>query len=121
MTEILRTATLPMIRDGLVARELDAELAKVYQDCIERPDMKKPRVVTLQIVVKPGEVDHGRLLDASTEFRVSPAKLPPTSINRPMRVMARNRGFGFEADTDSVEPAEGQRRLTGIDDAVDDE
>lgn len=119
MTEILRTATLPMIRDGLVAHQLDAELAKVYQDCIERPDTKKPRVVTLQIVVKPGEVDHGKLLDASTEFRVSPAKLPGTSINRPMRVMARNRGFGFEADTDSVEPAEGQRRLTGIDDAAD--
>jgi len=47
--ELLRTATLVDVRDGMLAHQIDAELVKVHADCVERPGLKKARTVTLTI------------------------------------------------------------------------
>lgn len=112
-TQILCTKTLPLIRDGVLAIQLDHELAKIYQDCVERPGLKKPRSVTMKIAFVP--VGDDPLDGVDVEFTVSPASLPSASIVRQMRSVPRSRGFGFSADTDSVAHLPSQRRLDGVD------
>lgn len=115
--QILRTATLAQIRDGVLAAQLDAELVKIHHDCVERPGLKKPRKVTLEITVTPIGDDP---LDAvDIEFQVK-ASIPATKINRPMKSLKGRNGFGFDIDTDSIDHASNQQRLSGIDGDGDD-
>lgn len=118
MMDILRTASLHKVRDGHLAAQIDAELVKIHADCQDRPELKKPRTLTIQMTFTPdGEKD---LEFVDTEFTVK-ASLPPTKLSRPMKNMKKRNGFAFDADTDNVDHAAGQRRLNGIDDADGDE
>lgn len=111
--EILRTASIPHIRGGIVAAKLDLELAKIHADCVDRSLLKKPRKVTLEIFITPQGDDP--LEGVETEFRVSQAVLPPTVIVRQMKSAGKRNGFAFDSDTDSIDHDVMQRRLTGID------
>lgn len=117
--EILRTASLVHVRDGLLASQLDAELVKIHTDCQQRPKLAKARKVTLTITITPiGDDD---TLDAvDVEFGVT-SSLPATKMQRPMKSMGKRNGFGFDVDTDSIDHSPMQQRLNGIDDADGDE
>ena len=110
--QILRTATLAEIRDGILAHQLDAELAKIHADCVDRPNLKKARKVSLEITVTPIGDDP---LDAvDVEFQIK-SSIPATKIVRPMKSLKKRNGFGFDGDTDSVSHAPTQKRLARID------
>jgi len=110
--QILRTATLTEIRDGILALQLDTELAKIHADCVDRPGLKKARKVSLEITVIPIGDDP---LDAvDVQFQVK-SSIPAMKILRPMKSLKKRNGFGFDGDTDSVDHDQRQQRLGGID------
>jgi hypothetical protein len=111
--QILRTATLAQVRDGMLAQQLDLELVRVHQDCVQRPELLKPRKVVLEIVITPTGEDPLEAVDV--EFHVKQAVLPATRIVRQLKAMNRNKGFGFDADTDNIDHSPSQPRLSGID------
>ena len=117
--QILRTATLSQVRDGMLAQQLDLELAKVHEDCVQRPGLQKSRKVVLEIVMTPTGDDPLEADDV--EFNIKPASLPATCITRQMKSMKRNKGFGFDVDTDSIDHSPSQQRLSGIDGGEGDE
>ena len=49
----LNLATLEELDDGRVSVAFAHELKRAVQDCIDRPADKKPRVVTLELAIKP--------------------------------------------------------------------
>ena len=118
--DILRTSSLAKVRDGAVAAKLDAELVRLFSDCEDRPLMKKPRKVTLEITITP-DGQTADLSEVSVSFNIK-SSIPATEIVRPMKAMRKRNGFGFDEDTDSVDHSPAQRRLSGIDsDDGDDE
>ncbi len=117
--EVLRLRSLSKIRDGLLEQIVDAELAKIHADCVERPKLEKARRLTIQVDITPTGDDP--LLDVDVSFKVAPAKLPPTEVVRRLKHIPRSKGFGFDSDTDSIDHHPDQRRLEGIDSEGDDE
>lgn len=111
--ELLRTASLADVRDGMLAHQLDGELVKVHADCVDRPNLKKARTITLSITFTP--VGDDPLDGVDVEFSVK-TSLPPATIARQMKSYARRNGFAFDTDTDSISHDVRQRRLDGIDD-----
>lgn len=110
--DILRTKTLHLVRGGDLAAHLDAEITKIFADCDDRPRLKKPRKIVLEMVVTPIGDD---ILDAvDVDFNVK-SSIPATKIARPMKAVRRHKGFGFDHDTDNIDHAVDQRRLAGID------
>lgn len=115
--DILRTESLHLVRDGALKHQIDAELVKIHHDCQERPLLKKPRKVTVEIIITPdGQTPD--LQDVDVAFTVK-ASIPPTEIRRPMKAMKKRNGFAFDADTDDVDHDPAQRRLQGIDEDGD--
>jgi len=110
--ELLRTATLGEVRDGILAHQLDAELVKIHADCVDRPGLQKARKVKLEITFTP--VGDDPLDGVDVEFVVQ-SSLPATSIVRRMKSMKRRNGFGFDADTDSVDHDARQRSFDDAD------
>lgn len=116
--DILRTESLHLVRDGAVKHKIDAELVHVFSDCQDRPLLKKPRKVTIEITVTP-DGQSPDLQDVDVAFVVK-SSIPPTEIRRPMKAMKKRNGFAFDADTDEIDHSPSQRRLDGIDDDGDD-
>lgn len=110
--QILRTATLVDVRDGILAMQLDAKLAEIHADCVNRPLLKQPRKVSLEITVVPIGDDPLDAVDVSFQVKSS---TPPMKIIRPMKSLKKRNGFGFDGDTDSVDHDGRQQRLNGID------
>ena len=81
--------------------------------------MKKPRTLTISIVVTP-DGQSSELSDVDVCFNVK-SVLPATEIRRSMKALKKRNGFAFDADTDSIDHSPAQRRLDGIDDADGDE
>ncbi len=111
--EVLRTASLPSVRDGMVAYQLDTELAKIHADCSDRPTLKQARKVTLEISVTPSGDDP--LDGVEVKFKVNQASLPATEIVRQMKSLRKRNGFAFDSDTDSLDHDPLQKRIDGID------
>ena len=115
MQRILNTRSLADVRDGLLGELLDEKLRKAYDDCADRPRLKKARTITLAIEVKPITAE-GAAQDVLDEvditFKVNGAT-PAQSFGRRMKPNARSKGFGFEVDTDSTAPAPSQKTFEG--------
>ncbi len=106
--EVLRLATLCLVRDGKLAAEFDQKMADCFNDCVERPQLEQARTITLQIKIVPNGNDP---LDACrTDFAVK-SSLPAVVVSRFMKANARRRGLVFESDTDDVSIADGQQAL----------
>ena len=114
--EILRTASLASVRGGMLAHQIDAELAKIHSDCVDRPGLKKARKVTLTISVTPRGDDP--LEGVEVAFSVGHS-YPSVEIVRPMKSVGKRNGFAFDSDTDSLDHDPMQQRLSGIDDDED--
>ena len=113
--EILKTSTLHTVRDGALAMMIDRALAQAQEDCVDRPALRKKRTVTIKITMEPhkdGIDDRGNLETVNIGFQVKPS-IPDQVVSRSMKVTRR--GLGFETDTDSTIPAEGQQGIPGID------
>lgn len=106
--EALRLKSLHLIQDGALAMVIDQKLAEINQDCVERATLEKPRTLTIQIAIQPSGDDP--LQAASVAFNVK-SSLPGSSVRQHMKYLRRNKVFGFEPDTTSVEYLEGQRAL----------
>ena len=115
--QVLRLETLGEVRDGLLAAQINAELVKIHHDCIDRPGLVKPRKVTLEITVTPS--GESPLEQVDVDFNVK-SSIPATKISRQMKALKGRNGFGFDADTDSIDHVASQRRLDGIDEEVED-
>ena len=109
--EILRTKSLTKVRDGQLAEMIDEKLAEAYQDCVERPLLAKNRSLTIQIDISPTGQDDP-LDEVDVAFKVK-STLPPQAFGRRMKSLARSKGFGFSADTDSTNETPGQRTFDG--------
>jgi hypothetical protein len=97
--EILSTETLHLFRDGMLAEMLDAEIKKVYKDCLERPALKKTRTVTLNLkFTPPGDT----VLDACGIEAETKSSIPAQGFVRQVKAHRAHQGFGFDVDTDSV-------------------
>lgn len=62
-------ASLSELDNGVVAREMDAELRRVGLDCYERPGDDRTRKVNLQIELKPRADLTGALEDVAITFQ----------------------------------------------------
>lgn len=85
-------STLDMIDGGRVATALQKEIQKAVMDVRDRPGMKKPRVVTLQVMLSPAEVEEGTadVESAEVQFRMR-SSYPERSIKTVMAVQKSGR------------------------------
>lgn len=69
--EPFKCAALASIDSGRIGVAIDQAVARAHHDCVDRPGIEKPRVVTLQIVLIPVAQDgEGDLDSVNVEFRV---------------------------------------------------
>ena len=111
--EILRTKTLTKVRDGQLAEMIDEKFAEAFQDCIERPLLKKSRTITLQVEISPTGQDDP-LDEVDVDFKVK-STIPAQAFGRRMKSVSKSKGFGFSADTDSTNESPGQQNYYGDD------
>ena len=111
--EPLRMSTLSEVRDGKLAAVFDAAMVQIHHDCVERPLLGAKRKVTLEITMLPTLEDPLEAADIDFIVKVS---VPGTSIGQRMKSLRGRNCFGFEPDTTSIDHAENQPRLDGIDD-----
>lgn len=119
--ETLKTSSLQQVANGLLAVSIDDALAKVHEDLNDRPDLDKPRTVTITLNFKPSKgeraLDNGVPADrasdleaARIEFSVA-HKLPPARFMRKMMNVNSRNAFGFETDTNSIKHHPDQRAM----------
>lgn len=107
--QVLRTQSLPEVRDGALAALLDQKIADAYADCADRPALVKDRTVTLTVKIKP--TGESPMEAAIVDFTVA-SKIPAQGFARQMKASPKYRGLVFEADTDNADAAvEGQKTL----------
>jgi len=102
--EVLRLETLTKLARGLLAAEVDQELAEITADLEQRPGLKKPRklVIEIQLTPVPDEDNPDALKSTATQFSVQKT-LPKKVMKRSLRYIPKSRGLGFETDTDSID------------------
>jgi hypothetical protein len=106
----LRTQTLPEVANGLLAEVLDHALAEIHQDITDRPKVKQPRKVILELILKPADSGEDIVDAVDVQFTVD-TKKPKTSMKRRMASFPRKNSLGFETDTNKVTHAPNQRKL----------
>lgn len=103
---VLKLQNLEHVKDGLIAREINGALYSLFQDCKDRPLLKKPRELTIKVTITP---NGDEILDAArVGFQVN-SKRPGFSYAREMKATSRLNGFGFSGDTDSVDHLDNQK------------
>ena len=99
--EVLRLASLKLVKDGQLERVFDQCMAEAFADCIDRPLLDKPRKVILEVTVTPDGQDDP-LREAVTDFKID-KKFPAQQFGRRMKASPANRGFLFDVDTDNID------------------
>jgi len=103
----LTLETLPKVRDGAIKHDFNSALARLYDDCLDRPKSGKARKLTLEVTLKP-IVDDGVLELVETTFAVN-SSIPKHTFSRRMKVSQKQQGLMFETDTDSTKHSNDQR------------
>ena len=70
-----KIADLSLVENGAFAHQFDIELARILDDCRERPSLDAARKLTIEIRLEPEVGDSGALDAIHTEFAVQ-GKLP---------------------------------------------
>lgn len=119
--EYLKTASFPLVANGLLADAIDEELAKVFEDLENRPGIDKDRTVTIKLKIRPAKrernVDNGANVDRASELEAARVEfyatstLPPQQFARKMLAVHAKNALGFESDTNSIKFSPGQRTL----------
>jgi hypothetical protein len=129
--ETLKTSSLSSVANGLLAVSIDDALAKIHEDLNDRPDLSKPRTVTITLAFAPSKgeraLDNGVPVDRATdleaariEFSVA-HKLPAAKFTRKMQNVSGRNAFGFETDTNSIKHHPDQQAMKFQDDDGDNE
>lgn len=108
--ETLKTSTLSLIGNGLFAEVLDSTLAELHQDITDRPKVKGPRKVVIELIMKPADSGEDVVDAVDIQFTVD-AKKPKSVMKRRMASFPKTRSLGFEMDTNKVTHAKNQRVL----------
>ena len=106
----LKTSTLPDIANGLLAAAIDQALAEVHHDITERPSIRAPRKVVIELILRPADSGEDIVDAVDVQFTVD-SKKPKTSMKRRMASFPRTKSLGFETDTNKVTHAKNQRVL----------
>jgi len=108
--ETLKTSSLHLVGKGLLGAAFDDALAKAHQDIAERPKVKAPRKVLLELALTPADSGEDVVDAINIQFSVD-CKTPKHTLKRQMASFPRTKSLGFETDTDKVTHAKNQRRL----------
>ena len=108
--ETLKTSTLHLIANGMLAASLDQHLAMAQHDISDRPKVKGPRKITLELILKPADSGEDVVDAADIQFSVD-MKKPKTTIKGRLASFSKNRSCGFETDTNKITHARNQRTL----------
>jgi hypothetical protein len=106
--ETLKTSTLPLVANGLLAASIDQHLADAHHDIIDRPAVKGPRKVIIELTLKPADSGEDVVDAVDIQFGVD-MKKPKTTMKRRMASFPRTKSLGFETDTNKVTHAPNQR------------
>jgi hypothetical protein len=88
----------------------DAALAHAHQDITNRPKVKAPRKVVLELALTPTDSGEDVVDAINVQFSID-QKIPKQTLKRQMASFPRTKSLGFETDTDKVTHAKNQRRL----------
>jgi hypothetical protein len=108
--ETLKTSTLPDVANGLLEAAFDAALAQVHQDITNRPKVKAPRKVILELALTPADSGEDVVDAVNVQFSID-QKIPKQTLKRQMASFPKTKSLGFETDTGKITHAKGQRRL----------
>lgn len=108
--ETLKTSTLHNVASGLLEAAFDAALAQVHQDITNRPRVKAPRKVILELALTPADSGEDVVDAVNVQFSID-QKIPRQTLKRQMASYPKTKSLGFETDTDKITHAKGQRRL----------
>ncbi len=106
--ETLRTQTLHLIANGMLAASLDQHLAAAHLDITDRPKIKGPRKIVLELILKPADSGEDVVDAVDVQFTVDLRK-PKTTMKGRMASFPRTKSLGFETDTNKVTHAPNQR------------
>lgn len=108
--ETLKTSTLSLVANGLLAASLDQHLAEAHHDIVDRPAVKGPRKIVLELILKPADSGEDIVDAVDVQFGID-LKKPKTTMKRRMASFPRTKSLGFETDTNKVTHAPNQRKL----------
>ena len=108
--ETLKTSTLHLIANGMLAASLDQHLAAAHHDITERPKIKGPRKIVVELIMKPADSGEDVVDAVDVQFTVDLRK-PKTTMKGRMASFPRTKSLGFETDTNKVTHARNQRVL----------
>lgn len=108
--ETLKTSSLHLVGKGLLEAAFDAALAHAHQDIANRPKVKAPRKVILELALTPADSGEDVVDAVNVQFSID-QKTPKQTLKRQMASFPRTKSLGFETDTDKVTHAKNQRRL----------
>jgi len=93
-------AELPHYDGGSAAILIDEAMNRCYHDMQDRPHLKKPRKVTIEIIFKPKESsDAGDLETVETDIAVKHTVPPKKARQNVLAASRQLTGLGFEPDT----------------------
>lgn len=75
----LSTESLPLVRNGMLAAQLDALIRAVTRDCHERPALDKARKIVLEIGLTPRCDDRGNIEAVYADFAMK-SRIPGYAI-----------------------------------------
>lgn len=90
--------SIAKIDDGTVMLAVDQAIQRAYLDCADRPEIKKPRKVVLEITLTP-EQDKGEFRSALAGFRVKDPTIPPRDVVVRMKPTNKGGAAGLEWNT----------------------
>lgn len=93
MKNALSLKTIGDLQDGLFVRAINNNIAAAILDCDERPRLDKPRLVTIQIEIRPDPESDGLTVD-QVVVGTSKVSLPPTTT-RKERLNVKRDGKGM--------------------------
>ena len=111
----LKTSTLHEVGQGLLAAALDKKISEVIHDISERPGVKAPRKVILELIIKKSDSGEDTVDAMDVQFSVD-AKIPKTTMKRTMASFPRQNSLGFETDTNKHTHARNQKAFDHSDD-----
>lgn len=101
--EKLTLETLPQIDDGVISVAFNRAMEQLYHDCRDRPHLKAKRTLTLKITVTPdAEFQQGSELEHAAIHIEIASKCPAKGLNKTVRCVPSQAGFGFFKDTNNI-------------------
>lgn len=102
--EKLSLESLAEFDDGSIAVAVNQAITQCYHDCRDRPGMKKKREVTIKLSFTPDpDPNQGSQLERVIFDVEIGSKCPGKGLSQLVKCMPKHAGFGFHADTKSVD------------------